>query len=180
MAAAGGDYAAAAPSKALMDVRRCIAEVVAASAEEAPAQPTHDAAQSLAAVAAGDFSGLVLALQRWHDDDWDFAPLEDSSQDYLQVAVLKPRFELGDATLDVLLHFFEMRDTIRRLWRGKKPAASGTLLPLLFQFFGFYWGDFVTSRKQLYRRALDLKKELKELHLRDGLVGCEAPALRLL
>jgi hypothetical protein len=56
MEATGGDSEAAAPSKALLEVRQCIAEL---TAEEALAQPTHDAAQSLAAVAAGDLSGLA-------------------------------------------------------------------------------------------------------------------------
>jgi hypothetical protein len=158
MEATGGDSEAVAPSKALLEVRQCFAELDAASAEEAPAQPTQDAAQIIAAVAVGGLSGFVSALQRWHDSP-NYPPLEE----YSQVADREPRFELGETTLDLLLKFYEMRGTISRLWRGRPPPVSGTLLPLLFQFFGFYRVDFVTSRKQLYLRVLHLKKELKKL-----------------
>jgi hypothetical protein len=158
MEATGGDSEAVAPSKALLEVRQCIAELAVARAKEAPAQPTHAAPQSLDAVAVGDLSGFVPALQNWHDDH-DFAPLEYFSQ----VANLKPRFEFGDATLDVLQEFYEMRGTIRDLWRGDAPAGTGALLPLLFQFFGFYRVDFVTSEKQLYQRARKLKNQLEQL-----------------
>jgi len=120
MEATGGDSDAVAPSKALLKVRQCIPELDAASAEEAPAQPTQDAAQINADVAVGDLSGFVPALQLWHDNH-DCAALEDFSR----VADLEPRFELGDATFDVLQEFYEMRGTIRRLWRGDAPAGTG-------------------------------------------------------
>ena len=158
MEATGGDSDAVAPSKALLKVRQCIPELDAASAEEAPAQPTQDAAQIIAAVAVGGLSGLMSALQCWYDNP-NNPPLED----YSQVADREPRFELGETTLDLLLKFYEMRGTISRLWRGRPPPVSGTLLPLLFQFFGFYRVDFVTSEKQLYQRARKLKKQLGQL-----------------
>jgi hypothetical protein len=94
MEAAGGDPEADAPSEALLDLRRCIAEYSEeqqrASDEETPAQPTHG------------LSGFVSALQRWHDDS-DSPPLEL----YSQVHIREPSFELGEATFDVLLEFYD-------------------------------------------------------------------------
>jgi hypothetical protein len=162
MSAAGGDSKATAPSKPLLDVRRCVAGFVAASAEEALAQPTQDAAQITAAVAVGGLSGFVSALQLWTDNP-DVAPLEEYSQVPDHEPTQQPRFELGEATLDVLLEFYEMSKTIIHLWRGRPPAVTGTLLPLLFKFFGFYRAAFITSRKQLYLRVMRLKNELEKL-----------------
>jgi hypothetical protein len=158
MEATGGESDAVAPSKALLKVRQCFPELDAVSAEEAPAQPTQDAAQIIAAVAVGGISGLVSALQCWHDN-----PNNPLLEEYSQVAHLEPRFELGEATLDVLLEFYEMRGSISSLWQGRSPPAKTTLLPLLFQFFGFYWADFVASETQLYYQAVNLKKQLKKL-----------------
>jgi hypothetical protein len=105
------------------------------------------------------FLGFIFAFICWYDLSLShLAP----PKDYWEVADLVPRHKLGEPTLDVLLELYEMRDTIKLQWEGRPPNVK-TLLPLLFQFCGYSWVDFVTSNGQLYRRVLHLKCELKNL-----------------
>ena len=97
------------------------------------------------------------ALQTWFEGDGASVPTELDD-----VFALKPRFELGEPTFDVLLYFYEQRKDAKDAWPSA-PSSNGLLFPVFFQFFGFARPECVTSAPQLYKRAQKVPKELSKL-----------------
>jgi hypothetical protein len=141
MEAPEGDPGRSTPSGKLLDVWRCIGELGVTGAASSPAQTTENGPG--AAVNAN--AGFVKRLREWYE------AADSTVVDLGDVINLQPQAELGGATFDVLLHFFDLRDIVKELWPRAPGASGGLLLPLLFRFFGFYDPNFVTSARQLYR-----------------------------
>ena len=139
------------PSEKLLDVWRFVGELGVARAASSPEKTTENGPCSLSLNAN---YGFVTRLREWYEaSDGTIDNIDD-------VINLEPDAELGGATFDVLLYFFDLRDIVKELWPRAPAASTGLLLPLLFRFFGFYDSDFVTSPRQLYMSAYKLQKSL--------------------
>lgn len=108
------------PSETLVGVHRVIRQL-----------ETEDEAQDNHAECVTAFSGTRLRLRGFVEDlrQWAVAP------DYVPVELvhlddLTPKYDLGDATFDVLRFFNDIRDAVRKEWTGAPSSSRGILLPL--------------------------------------------------
>ena len=148
MEAPEGDPARSTPSEKHIEVMRCIGELCVARAASSPPQTTENGPG--AAVNAN--AVFVVAFREWCEAV-DVTKLGD-------VTILKPEFELGVPTFDVMLHFFDLRGIVKELWPLAPSASAGLLMPLLFRFFGFYDPNFISSAKQLHTKGAKIQKML--------------------
>jgi hypothetical protein len=119
------------PSAALLEVHRCMGEMVISAGElQADGGGALDNQERFV---------FVESLRSWFETGGAIAVLDD-------LFGLEPKvLLLEDPTFDVLLHFSGMCGAIQKLWKGAPKAARGLLLPIIFQFFGVLNPVFVTS-----------------------------------
>jgi hypothetical protein len=153
------DSEPSATSKMLLEVKRCCGELVT---EWLPTTPpaTEGGAQNDAV----EIACFITSLRQWYE------AAGGNINDLCDLFDLTPRFELGDATNDVLLYFFEIGKTVKKdLWKSAPSPSKGLFLPLVFRFFGFYnRASTMTSARQLYLRGTNLVKELAPLDVAEA------------
>jgi hypothetical protein len=92
---------------------------------------------------------FVKALQLWDRAGGAPRTFEDVAS-----ADLRPLHDIGVPTNDVLLYLASVRKEVKSLWSGA-PAAEA-VPTLLFGFFGFFDPRYVSSLKQLTKKAVNM------------------------
>ncbi len=77
-------------------------------------------------------------------------------RDYEAIAEASSLHKLGVATADVLLYLVGICKEVKEQWQ-EAPPVTGLLPTLLFQFFGFFERRNVTSGRQLYMKAMNMR-----------------------
>ena len=106
MEAPEGDPGRSTPSGKLLDVWRCIGELGVTGAASSPAQTTENGPG--AAVNAN--AGFGTRFREW------YKAADRTIVDLGDVINPEPEAELGGATFDVLLHFFDLRGIVKEHW----------------------------------------------------------------
>ena len=106
MEAPEGDPVGPTPSGKILDVCRCIGELGVIGAARSPAQTTENGPGATVNANAG----FGTRFREWYE------AADGTIVDLGDVINPEPEAELGGATFDVLLHFFDLRGIVKELW----------------------------------------------------------------